>query len=128
MGIESKLEELSRAKIASIEALQREERLKREILDLVGYHEERAHSVVINDRWKVTTQGRINRTIDTRQWESVEQKIPEGIAKRVVKLKPSLNLRELRFIQNNEPELYRIIATAITAKPGKPSLTVEELF
>ena len=53
--------------------------------------------------------------------------IPEAIAKRVFRWKPELDLRELRYVQQNEVELYGVIAQCITMKSAKPSITVERV-
>jgi hypothetical protein len=46
---------------------------------------------------------------------------------RVIRYKPDLSLRDLRYIEDNEPEYYRAFAGAITTKPAKTSLKVERL-
>ncbi len=53
--------------------------------------------------------------------------IPEVIAKRLFRWKPELDLKELRYLQSNEVDLYGIVAQAITMKPAKPSITVERV-
>lgn len=75
--------------------------------------------------YKVTVTAKVNRTIDVAALNALWPEIPEG-ARRVFPAKPSLDLKELRYWQNNEPETYaRFIAPAITAKPGKPAVKVE---
>ena len=76
------------------------------------------------DGYKVTITGKINRTLDPASWDSVAGKIPPHLSP--VKYKPTLDTRGLKYLQQNEPDLYRIVAEAITAKPGKPAIKVEK--
>lgn len=74
--------------------------------------------------YKVTITGRVNRTIDQSAWDSVADKIPSHLSP--IKYKPALDLKGLRYLQQNEPGIYRIAAEAITATPGKPSVKIEK--
>lgn len=94
-----------------------------DIIDALGCEEEgsKTHDL---EGVKVTITGKINRTLDRAAWEGVAPSIPENM--RPVEYKPSLDLKGLRYLQDNEPDLYRMVAEAITAKPGKPSVSVKE--
>lgn len=76
------------------------------------------------DGYKITITGKVNRTLDRAAWESVQGSIPENL--RPVEYKPSLEVKGLRYLQQNEPDLYRIASEAITAKPGKAAVKVEK--
>lgn len=73
--------------------------------------------------WKVRITGNINRTLDADKWREIEPSIPEAM--RPVEYVPKLDTKGLRYLENNEPETYRRICEAITAKPGKPSVEVK---
>lgn len=77
------------------------------------------------DGYKVTITGKVNRTLDAAAWGSVADKVPANLSP--VQYKPSLDARGLKYLKSNEPEIYRIVAEAITAKPGKPSVKVEKV-
>lgn len=77
--------------------------------------------------WKATVTTSIRRSVDTDKLTEIAAQIPDAIGKRLIKWKPELVARELRFVQNNEPELYSVIAQAIEAKPAKPSVRVERV-
>lgn len=77
--------------------------------------------------YKVTTTGRMNRTVDERELRMVQDSVPGDIFSRVFRFKPALDLKEYRFIQNNEPEIFQLVSSCVTSKPGKPGLKVEEL-
>ena len=42
-----------------------------------------------------------------------------------LKVKELLDEKRLKYIRNNEPEVYAIFAKALTATPAKPNVTVE---
>ena len=67
----------------------------------------------------------MRRTVDADKLTEIAAQIPEAIGKRLIKWKPELVTRELRYIQDNEPEIYSVVATAIEAKPAKPSVRIE---
>jgi len=76
------------------------------------------------ENYKITITGKINRTLDVAQWENIKDQIAEGL--RPVIYKPSIDLTGLRYIKNNEPEVYNIASQAITSKPGKPGVSIKE--
>ncbi len=108
------------------EAAAREHRISCEeaIIAAVGVKEEGAQTTK-TAFYRVTTKGTLNRTLDERTWLSIRDEVPDAIAEQVVTYKPSLSTAGLRFIELNEPQLFRIIARAITTKPGKPAVVVE---
>ena len=69
----------------------------------------------------------IRRSVDADKLSEIASSsaIPEAIGKRLIRWKPELVTRELRYVENNEPEIYATIAQAITAKPGKPAVKLE---
>lgn len=78
-----------------------------------------------SDGYKVTITGRINRTIDEAAWDSVSDRVPVNLSP--IKYKPQIDNRDLKYLQDNEPAIYRIVCEAITAKPGKPGVKVERV-
>lgn len=77
--------------------------------------------------WIATIQTSVRRAVDADKLAAIATKIPEAIGKRLIRWKPELDTRELRYVQANEPELYAIVATAIEAKPAKPQVKVERV-
>lgn len=67
----------------------------------------------------------MTRKVDADALLALADEIPEPIAKRLFKWSPTVDLKELRYVQSNEPELYAVVSQAITSKPGKPSVSVE---
>lgn len=94
--------------------------------DIVSEHgcKEEGSATHHADGYKITITGKMNRTLDRGAWESIAPTIPEHL--RPVEYKPSLDVKGLRYLQQNEPELYRIASEAITAKPGKAAVKIEK--
>jgi hypothetical protein len=79
------------------------------------------------DGFTVAVATSMRRTVDAEALSQIAPKIPEAIGKRLLRWKPELVLRELRYLQDNEPELYAVIAEAITTAPAKPAVRVEPI-
>ena len=75
--------------------------------------------------YKVTVRTSVSRSIDQEKLQELAKQIPEAVGKRLFRWKPELEMRELRYLQDNEPGMYSVLAEAITAKPAKPSVSVE---
>jgi hypothetical protein len=98
-----------------------------ELLAAIGHKPEGSLTVTVNDTWKVTTTGKMNRTLDAKAWETIKAKIPAPLANRLVRYKPEISLTELRYIEINEPAYFGLISQALTVKPAKASVTVKEI-
>lgn len=77
--------------------------------------------------WVATIQTSIRRTVDVDKLAAIAHRIPEAIGKRLLRWKPELVTRELRYVESNEPEIYAALAEAIEAKPAKPQVKVERV-
>jgi len=111
------------AKAAEEAAREARIRIEDEMIQALGCRDEgsQTHDA---DGYKITITGKINRTLDRAAWESIASKVPEDL--RPVEYKPSLDLKGLRYLQDHNPDVYRVVAEAVTAKPGKASITVKE--
>lgn len=126
-ALERAAEALIQAKAAEIAANQRRLEAERDVLHLLGEIEAEGTHKSSAGAYTVTVRSSMNRTLDRDVLVQIAPQIPEQIAKRLFRWKPELELRELRYIQDNEPELYGIVAQAITMKPAKPSISVERV-
>ena len=97
-------------------------RIEEEIIALAGCKDEGSETHKAGD-WKIRITGKINRTLDVAAWETIAPSIPEQM--RPVVYAPKLDTKGLRYLENNEPEVYARIAQAIVAKPGKPAVEVK---
>lgn len=73
--------------------------------------------------FKVTTTGKLTRSLDAAAWESVRGDFPDALAP--VTYKPALDLRQLRALEKANPALYAKACECITTKPAKPAVSVE---
>lgn len=126
----SELDQLSHewemAKAREIDAKAEREKIEEQILAQVATKEEGSNTEKTL-YYKVTTTGRINRTVKPDVVEELTAKIPDPIMQKVFKYKPSLDKKGLDYLQNNEPDYYLEVSKAIVAKPGKTSVKVERI-
>jgi len=110
------------AKRAEEEARKERVAIEQQIINVTGCKEEGSQTHDAGD-WKVRVTGKINRTLDQAAWESIAPSIPEDL--RPVEYAPKLDTKGLRYLESNHPDVYRRMAEAIVAKPGKPSVEVK---
>lgn len=125
--LERAAEALIQAKAAEQQAQQARLVAELEVLDLLGEIDGEGTTKFEAGNYKLTVRTSMNRTVDKDELARIAPQVPEAIAKRLFRWKPELDLKELRFVQSNEPELYGLIAQAITMKSAKPSITVERV-
>lgn len=77
--------------------------------------------------YKVTVTGVVNRRVDEAALGAVRERLSPAICERVFRFKPEVITAGVRYLQQNEPELYAIAAQAITATPGKAQVKVEAI-
>ena len=67
----------------------------------------------------------VRRKVDADVLANIASSIPDAIGKRLIRWKPDLVTSQLRYVQNNEPEVYAVLSEAITVTPAKPSISIE---
>ncbi|MBA8886119.1 hypothetical protein FHW12_000310 [Dokdonella fugitiva] len=97
-----------------------------ELIALVGVKDEGA-TTFRSDRFKVTTTGKLNRSVDEAVLKTIWQHLPDAIRDRVFQFKPAVCLSELRYVERNDPELHHRIAAAITVTPAKAAVSIEPI-
>ena len=76
------------------------------------------------ENYKVTVGQPITRKLDAAVWETVKGKIAPAM--HPVKTKVEADATGCKYLANKEPEIWKVIAPAFTATPGKVSIKVEE--
>lgn len=76
-------------------------------------------------QYQITVRCSVTRSVDREALERVAGQIPQAIATQLFRWKPELDTRVLRSVQSMQPELYGVIAQAITIKAAKPSISIE---
>jgi hypothetical protein len=63
--------------------------------------------------------------LDTRRWEQVgaPRNLPPNL--RPIKVEPKLDETGAKYLRNNEPEVWAMLAPAITIQPAKTSVTIK---
>ncbi len=109
-------------------ALVREEVIHAEqkLIDLIGVADDRTTSQK-GRFYTVKIVGKINRRIDIAALEQVKASVPEAILSQAFTFKPAIDLKGLRYLEQNEPAYYNEISRAVIAKPAKTSVSVELL-
>lgn len=116
--------QLEAAKIAEVRA--RDARIDAENAVLAHMTEREEGSTSLRGLgWKATATYGVNRTIDDAALNAVRGTVPADLFDQVFGWKPALRLEGLRYVRNNEPEAYAVLAQAITARPAKPSVRIE---
>jgi len=74
------------------------------------------------DGWKVAVKVPVTRSMDWKQWETVKERIHPDLWP--IETKTVLSETGVKWLMNNEPEIYKILAEALTVKPAAVSVTV----
>ena len=82
-------------------------------------------SVTKTRYYQCTCTGKLNRKLDVETWENIREQIPEDL--RPVKTQVTLDLPKLRAIEKENPDVFKVVANAISSKPAKVSVKVEVL-
>jgi hypothetical protein len=78
-------------------------------------------------RFKVTVTGNVSRRVDEAALAGVRERLGESMFERAFRFKPEVSVTGIKYLRDNEPQLYAVAAEAIVATPGKSSVKAEEL-
>ena len=88
-------------------------------------HQSESSKTYHTDGWKITAKAPMNRSMDWNAWETVKERIPVDLWP--VETKTVLSETGVKWLQNNEPEIYRVLASALTTKLAAVSITVSPI-
>lgn len=77
--------------------------------------------------WRITVTAKLTRTLDEAKLRQVAHQIPDDVGAKVIRWKPDLVLKELRACQEYRPDIYEVLASAITTKPAKPAVKITRI-
>lgn len=100
--------------------------IENEIVRLVEAKDEGSVTAT-GTQFKASVTFGVNRTIDREALESIRDTVPPALFFRAIEYRPAIDTAGLRYLRNNEPDTYAVLAQAITAKPAKPSVKVDVL-
>lgn len=97
--------------------------IEEELIALLGAKAEGAETHNIGP-YKVTITGKLNRKLDLKKFDLIAGRIPEAL--HPVKIKRELDATGIKYLANNEPGIYAMIADAgaLTVEPAKTSITI----
>lgn len=111
-----------KAKLVEAGAIKARIDIENKIIAITGAKEEGSKTHPAGEL-KITVTGKINRSLDVVAWDAIAPKVPEQL--RPVKYKPEIDIKGLRYLESNEPKIYKLVAQAIVAKPGKTAVEIK---
>lgn len=110
-----------RAKDRENKAIEDRWTIEKKIVEAVGKKDEGAQTHKAGDSFKVTVTGVVNRKMDWAKWEQIKSQVPAQL--HPVKTKLELDDRGVKYLRDNEPEIYKLLPIEI--KEGKTAVKVE---
>ena len=97
--------------------------MEEELIALLGAKADGADTHNIGP-FKVVITGKLNRKLDLKRYDQIVDRIPEAL--RPIKVKRELDVTGIKYLANNEPDIYALIANsgALTVEPAKTSVTI----
>ena len=115
-------DELFQAKAEEDKAKAKRIELEEELIGLVGQKQEGSKTHTIGE-YKITITGVLKRKIDWDMFDAaIAAKIPESL--QPVKIKRELDETGVKFLENNEPQIYKVLLPALTIEPGKTNVKI----
>lgn len=120
MEVKELAEALLRAKAAERKANADRISAEEALIAALGKRDEgsQTHNV---EGYKITITGKVSRRMDWKAWATIEESIP--LALRPVKMKPELDEKGVKYLQANEPEIYKLLPLTVT--PAKTAVEIE---
>jgi hypothetical protein len=125
MNVETLAAEWLAAKRAELEANTRRLDIEKELLKLVPSLEEGSQSTVLGNGWKLKTTGKLTYKAEIDKLLALCASWPAEA--KPVKTKVEADESLLKAIRHDRPDLWRQIAPAITVKPAKTYIVIEEV-
>ena len=97
---------------------------EKRLIEIAGVKEEGTTSAS-GLYFKIKTVAKINRRIDLKELDLLNQRLPQAIISKAFVFKPSIDAKGLRHLELNEPEYYNEITRAVIATPAKIAVSVE---
>ena len=111
------------AKQAESEAKAKRIELEEELIAVLGSKEEGQEKHAVGD-YKITIEGKLIRRIDWKAFDAhVASKIPASM--HPVRMVREVDVTGVKYLANNEPQLYRLLSSALTVVPAKTYVKIE---
>lgn len=124
-SLESIVDQWIDAKHAEDEAAKRRVELEAQIILRTGERDEGAETHELADGRKLVVTAKITRTVDPELWRQVEAQVPTDLRPITWESSPKLDTKGLRWLMENRPDVYSVVARALTAKKAKTAIAVK---
>ncbi|NBW51496.1 MAG: hypothetical protein EBR49_15695 [Betaproteobacteria bacterium] len=115
--------ELIQAKAAESQANIRRINIEQAIIKITGQKEEGSFTLDLENGMKLTVTGKLSYAADMSMLTQLCQALSPDM--RPLKIETKLDETGCKYLRNNEPETWALIAPAITVKPAKTSITIK---
>lgn len=116
-------QQLIAAKKAEADANAKRVALEQELIAILGSKEEGSETHNLENGLKITITAKLSYSADMPILLSLCDSIPESM--RPIKREVKLDETGAKYLRNNEPDVWRMLSSAITVKPAKPSVTIK---
>ena len=120
---EQLVDQLVAAKKAEAEANKQRVQIEEQIIALFGNREEGAETHELGNGLKVTITGKLTYKANMEQLMQICGALPANM--RPLKVETKLDETGAKFLKNNEPEVWAMLAKAITVSPAKTAVTIK---
>ena len=114
--------EYAAAKDAEAQWAARRRDLAAQIQAATGHDSEGQKTYDAGD-WKITVKAPLIRSMDWAQWEAISEQIPENL--HPVRYRKELDEKGVKWLADNDPHAWAILAPCLTTKPGAVQVTVK---
>lgn len=112
------------AKATERAAQQERVQIEEALITRLGAREDGSQTHELESGLKVTITGKLSYKADVPALLALADRLPEHL--RPLKTETKLDEAGAKYLRTNEPELWRMVAPAITITPAKTALTVKE--
>lgn len=106
-------------------ATKRRVELEQNLITLLGFNKPEGSKTEKVGDYKVTFTSKINRTVDEAKWIEIMDQVPQSLHPIEVKTTLKVVDKGMRWLEENNPDIYRVVAQAVTSKPAKVAVKVE---
>lgn len=107
------------------EDMAKENRVKAEeaLIALLAFNKLEGSTTQKQGDYKISLTAKLDRKLDIDAYLAIEQQLPDTM--RPVKTKIELDLKGIKWMEENAPEQFALVAPCITTKPAKTAVKVE---
>lgn len=123
MNIEQLATDLIAAKAAEAAANKKRVAIEEQIITMLGHKDEGSQTTELTNGLKITVTGKMTYSADMPALMQLCGDLPENM--RPIKTKVELDQTGLKYLKNNEAEIWKHLSIAITMKPAKTSVEIK---